>query len=461
MQYVCLFSLIVLVFFSYIQSNKNTTSPIVFINLLFFMITLGVVLHPYELKSDNDTAFSILLLGMFMLNVGYLLPGKHIIGLKSHSSKVDNTIQATSGNVVRTLVLYGMMGVIIFFSISYIIETIALLAKGYSLDMIRLFYFGGSDMLESTTGIRRSALLEYGTTYIYVPCQYIFIGLSAILIGNDKGYFSVKKKRLIVLLTLVNLGVSMLTNGGRGILYQFLIVVTFSYIQRNKDQSIKERKSNRLRRNVLIIIAIIILIWIANIATKNRHVGGEQTSILESVYYYFCGCIPNMQIKIEKFGNSEYTLGLVPICGLVRPFFTFIRMIFKIPIPHGFDIIDGYLIDASTTDFIGGGHKYNAFVTMFYFFYRDFGILGVAFDSLIVGAAFALIYNRTRYRSDLKSYLVYMILIEGISLSFVRYQIMSVGYALAFLYPFLLFKRNYVQEAVQYDSKSLGNAGNI
>ena len=228
MLYVLFVFLCFALFLSVIRFKK-IFCPLVFLNSLFTIIVFGLVLHLYPIYLDNDLAYTIILIGMMFINIGFHIVGKDI-KVPSSINKDGSIIEMESlpASKINVTFLYIAIILLSYFTAYYVFEFISLSARGYSLNMIRMFYFGNNELLESETTISRNKFVEYGTVYVYNPLQFIFIALSSIFVFSKNNTFGISKKMriLVIAITLINIAISMITNGGRMILYFF--VVTFA-----------------------------------------------------------------------------------------------------------------------------------------------------------------------------------------------------------------------------------------
>ena len=430
MQVVVLLFLIVLLFIS-LACYKSITCPLVFINLLFALIFLGITIKPFEIKTDSTLAYFLVLIGMVMINIGY-----HIFSLGDNQPVINRAsfVSYESNKVV----LYLLIAVLIVFSAYYVVEALILFKRGYSLNMVRLFFFGDSELIETATGVKRNLLIDYGTAYLYQPCQYLCIGISSVAAFN-KNYLSDSKKTKIamIIITIINVIVSMLTNGGRVILFFLILCFALSFLFYRKKTGKNNNKRLKKTRRYL-FLSLIVLICVAVFVTFSR---SADSSILQSVFYYFCGSIPNMEMNLANVDTSNYTYGLAFFSGLVRPLFTAVKFAFGLPLPEVFTRADSFLFDASATYYIADGVEYNAFVTIFYFFYRDSGYIGIVFESFVFGLILSIVYQKAKKNvSNPKYIILYLILMIGVSTSFIRWQLLSVSYAMTFYYWFFAFR---------------------
>ena len=236
--------------------------------------------------------------------------------------------------------------------------------------------------------------------------------------------------------------------GKRIILMYLILCLYLSYSLNRKKNKASPYSNHKMSKKKKIILALLIsvpilaLVFVALFVTAARDGGID---LFKSIYYYLCGCIPNMEINLSKFNYDYYTYGLTFISGLIRPFITLFSRSTNVPLSDIFKASDAFLFDASSTNIIAPGVSYNAFVTMFYFFYRDFGFFGVIFESFILGLALSFLYKKIIFNGGKKDYrllAIYLVTMIGLSMSFVRWQIVSVGFAITYYYAFFVFKKS-------------------
>lgn len=412
---------------------KRIYCPVVFLNLLFAIILSLGSFGWCGLKTGNDDAAIIVFLGVLFFNVGFFSYNSK--GSTIHGYNIKHTEYE-----VNTKFIYILIAVLIGFTIAFASIAGALLASGQSLNTIRAVYFS-AETAEAVTGEAKNPIIEYGTVYLYTPIQYLLIALSSILIV-DKNLLSDKPilQKLIIITTLANIATSMMTNGGRMILFNFIVAFVSVWLLKNKNFSLKFLKK---KSNILFVLALFALVFVANYVTQERSETDGSDNALRSLYVYFCGCIPNLELCLHRMPEDNYTYGFVLFSSFVRPIFTGINFIFHTGVPEIFSTIDDNLFFANTPNDIGGGREYNAFVTMFFFLYRDMGYLGVVIESFILGAVFSYLYKKCLY--SYRSLIIFLLAMQGLSIAFIRLQTLSVGYALAFFYALVVIKKKTKQ----------------
>ena len=93
----------------------------------------------------------------------------------------------------------------------------------------------------------------------------------------------------------------------------------------------------------------------------------------------------------------------------------------------------------------------NAFVTCFFYFYSDAGIAGVVLGSSIFGWLSGKIESAAIRYTNNKNVLFYLLFSQAIIKMFVRFELGNAAYIIAFIYLWLLIKRDHYDDAGQYE----------
>lgn len=88
--------------------------------------------------------------------------------------------------------------------------------------------------------------------------------------------------------------------------------------------------------------------------------------------------------------------------------------------------------------YIGGGLYMNAFVTAFYQPYLDGRYVGVFLILMLFGFMCNQFFVRAYYDIDMKAILIYILLLQKILFSFVRFYFTQQAQALCFILAFLV-----------------------
>lgn len=403
--------------FGYI-SERNFYNPLVLFSLIWLIVTTLASLHLFGINAPSYYMYIILTIGIMSFGIGILITKSIIINMSSNYKRERVKEIVENLNYSKIKILY-IVTILTYIPITY--RSITLLSQGNSLVTIRSMLSLGE--------MHSSYLSAVIYNYITQPFQHLLIPIAAI------NFYSTKKDKKILLYTLMILVCDVLSSGGRfSLLYlatHFIVVLS---IRRKVKISDLGAKTKLITIGIISIIAITFYYM-----TVSRGV-----IFAKSIYLYICGCIPNMDVRISGIDSNFRTHGFMSVEGVLRPF---IAILYKIGIisnkPELFLISQAQsgLVEYAVN--IGSGIQFNAFVTLFYYFYIDGGLWGVAIGSFLYSVLCESSYLKMKIKLDEKSLLLFLLFLQTIITSMVRFQFTTLIYALTFIY-FTLFSSFFV-----------------
>lgn len=406
---------------------------------------LGVI-HPIS-------AFFLLwtlIVGMYSLNLGDIIPPSfyvemiYAVGLlcwgigavmaENRKVKSENSsIVAYSFSVrywIAVIVCWYIMGLVALKSIPFIIA-------GTTLGEIRY------EMREEILGG-----LTIPFIYLAQPLSLLIIHFSALNI--------LKREKLLLsaLSVLVTVILSEFCIGGRFVIYYVIIDFLFIVVVIQKQQfpflKDKRWKLGFFAKISMVAVFSILLTAIILITGPDK--------VLETIYSYFSGCIKLLDVKISEFSRTEnYTLGFSSFNGFFRPFFVSLRSLGVIDdLPqiaqHAEENL--LLVEEKTQDAFKSAGTYNGFVSLFYYFYVDFGFLGIIFMSALWGYICVLFYKKMKSSGTDRSIMIYLLILQAIAISMTRFAFSFYQYALVFIYLFFVFEFNKRKSIIRKNETS-------
>ena len=167
-------------------------------------------------------------------------------------------------------------------------------------------------------------------------------------------------------------------------------------------------------------MVLIVIVSIA--ATVSRLVDGF-AGISKMLAEYFSGCLTIMSKKLEQLSGFSYTFGSLTLYGYCKYFEKFFSLFLKVlgfemqtPLFHAAGIQMAQIESAVN---IGSGMS-NAFVTPFYYFYVDGGLVGVILFSFIWGVFCNQCYTGLRIKFSVKSFYLWAFAMFTICFSMIR-----------------------------------------
>lgn len=399
--------------------EKNIYNPITSFTSIWAVIVFLCGLQLYNLYDVSEQIYWIVFWGVLLFSLGCL------VTILVNKSLLKKHVRFTF-DVRKVIINYRWVYIFCtIMTLGYLIngiQTIQLLSNGYSFSDVR-------DFAGDTSSIYyKSSLSVAFLVYVVEPISMILVPLAALEFFSDK-----KRKRFLIWM-IFNIILKIFANGGRVVLVTFFIYIFIALL-------IFKKKIELKKETKFLIFFIGILVYFGFVIISQSR---EIVDINQSIYYYISGCLPYMQYKVAQVDQfKHWTYGYATLNGFITPFLFFIKNIFM-----GFISYPSSFLTAATimdvTNFINisyTGITYNYFASLFFYFYCDGGFLGVIFFSFIYGVISTNVYIKAELNKDIASIIVYLIILNGILFSMVRFSFSLPAYALSFLFLLLLFKR--------------------
>lgn len=408
------------------KSTKTIFNPLTVFCTLWAIITLMASLRLFGINQVSDKTYIIILLGIISFIFGSTIFGKFQFKI--------NTTSKNNQLIFNMKISYILIVVAISILSITAINSLNILLKGHDLSYIR--YMANKEVVTSDTGI-----LDILFNYVAQPICNLLIPVS---IYN---FISKKKNKILIIGTIISIALLIISNGGRFILLYFIIHFIFISIFMNGLHVKKNLK--------YIILVVIISVSVLSFLTISRG-----SSIPQTLYIYFCGCMPHLDIQIANFDSfGSYTYGFSSFQGFIRPFFALIK---KIGLIYDFPTVlqqaQFLSLQVEQAVSIGSNLRFNGFVSLFYSFYIDFNLPGVIFLSMLYGYICKIVFNNLQKNFSSMNIIIYSLLLQSMITSMVRFQFTTFIFALSFIY-LLLIKPQYVKEKKQVLERLKSNSG--
>lgn len=419
---------------------KNIFNPQVlfcgFLGVISFLATIRL----FGLSKTSDLTYLLIIIGVIMFFVGVQISGRgNYKSLKC--GNISTYARDTLNYGIRKKIVFSL-GMFLLIWSAYRMGTtvIPLLRQGFSLDTIRLIYFG-----YEFQGYSYSRIDEIIEMFVNLPFLYATLPIIAIELTEKKELREIKPRLLVILLIWVVF--SCVISGGRVLIYNFLVVFVMAFLIKNKEAKRDNTKRMKTRTKMILLFIVLVMIYVMYQLSINR-TGSGSYEFLYQIYIYFCGCLPHTSLRLDTV-NMDYTYGMTFISGFLRP----LMLIYKYTIGSGaFPAIYQRTIDIGetlqTAVNISEGHTFNAFVLPFYYFYYDGGIIAVIVESLLYGIFCGRAFARYQSYPTKRNLAKYLVIIIYIANSMVRFCPSLVYFALAYIYVDLYFgkEKNYRDE---------------
>ena len=422
MIYMVLLLVIIILFTK--RQNRNLTNPLIVFSILWTTIVALSQERCFDLYEASDLSFLIILIGVVMFAVGTLLSRlSSSVNLKfwNHGSIARQKFE------INYVVLYITVGVCILYYLPQLIVSIISMLRGVSLNDVR----GVIQTAEQSTGITNLV-----SNYIILP-----FAIAAEPVGAFDFWLGKRDKRLFSLVFMLVL-VRTFGDGGRTPLFNFVIYFAMAYLFKkfyvNGNSSFKT--NNRKEKRTFRRYVILGILGVACVTLMRA--GGV---LIRKAYFYFAMSPVLLTRWIEMVEESGYHgNGLISFNGIFYLFDYLRKNLFGLR--YNKEIIEAYELIASTDStwlrITSSGTTANAYVSCFWFFYADARMLGVVVLSCLYGfIAGQLYYRSIKYRNPI--YIVlYLLVIQSIFFSFIRFPFGKAYYFLAMLIIRFLFFRH-------------------
>ena len=279
----------------------------------------------------------------------------------------------------------------------------------------------------------------------FIAVPIVFAVICYFLAKIALGEFSIKWMLYAVLLVVLDIFALL----EQLCIYALVIGAIFTalYIFTTKKSHIKIYKKIKKYFKYILIVLIILIIIIANL---------REISLFRQIYSYLACSITLFSIDYNEFCNlsrdsflGQYTYGLASFQGLVRHLFAILE-----PIGISSNLFDSasyfyanYLI---LPKYVTPGGTYNSFVTMFLYFYKDFGFSGMFIIPFFLGTIIQRIFIKFTKTPDVYKLSLYIFLVIGLFFSYIQSPFVDKKFAFAIVILFISRKRT---NAVKYKLK--------
>lgn len=276
-------------------------------------------------------------------------------------------------------------------------------------------------------------------TFFASPIELLSVFIVAIDFFFKRGFFA----NIQLILTILMLLFGYISSGSKFLLLMPIIifgVVGFTYRYENKqrtDSQLKKSKKLQFWKKILLILFAFVISAFLIYMLSSKYSGW-----MESLYMYLVGCIPCSAHAIEDMSNGQYYYGMVSLNGLFRvisQIFAFIG----IRLPYVSIMNEAYnsMLLYERAIYISPTVTYNAFISMFSYFYKDGGVLGVSIGSFVFGRVSYLGYRKLIIEKSVYSLLLYLYICYLIFFSIVRIQLYLAPATMLLIYIILVFRR--------------------
>ena len=335
----------------------------------------------------------------------------------------------------QKFVFYLVLALTIWSIYKAFTTVVPLLLGGFSLDYIRMVYFG-----TEVDGVSKSSLDGIVEVFVNQPFLYVMMPMTAYELTLPKEHRQMTS--MTVLLVIVWSVTSCLISGGRMLLYNFFVVIVIAFMFSKKvNITVRIKKNKSFIKKMIIIAVIVMFVYLMFLFSQMRN-DDHSFDFMSSVIAYFSGCVPHTSLRLAT-ESVNYTFGMTFLSGFLRP----VMLLYKYTIGGGsFPEFYQQTLDIASNlqeAVIINGSEFNAFALPFYFFYYDANIIGVIIESAIYGYFCGRAYFRLKEVPTHINMVKYLIVCIYIFTSMVRFSPYIVSMAYAYIFVKLCYRKVY------------------
>lgn len=419
-------------------TEKKIVNPLTIFYSLWALIFYLTSLKLYKINEASEKTYNMMFIGLVAFAVGYyawriVCKRKRVI-LKI--GRISIGVAADDTFTLRYKVLYFLGIITIIFYLRDFSITAGYLISGDSLNFIRQLAQDSTSALNDQSGI-----LSVVRTLIITPYVMALQPIEAL-----DFWFGKRDKKLLAI-NLIILLLRMITDGSRSNLIYFVLHFAIGYLflygKRRKGEkhvfrSIKEKKRSRKLIIVFGVLGVSFILW----ATISR----SGPNMMKYAYYYFT-MEPYMFESWAKTVDDANLVGygLASTNGFSFAVLYILKNLTRLGSYPEFWHSINTMIGNTETDWLvisAFGSSANAYVSLFWYFYLDGRIIGIIIGMTLYGAISVSSFCTAIKNMSARTLCVYSFIIQGLLMSFVRFQFANIGYAIAFVMIMFLYKKD-------------------
>lgn len=393
-----------------------------FYDLMFLYAVLwgGVVFlasfKAYGMREYSVRTVGYILCGIVSYAFGWWVannvPRIVIRKIKMNRMSVSNN---TREKIIKIIMLITFAWYI-FFSI----RTTLLLVNGSSYIQIR----------NMNQGYTEELLFKSGIENLFQSLIFSPISTASFIIMAT--YFMAAKKHLdLFLLSLVtNLLKAYAVASRFTLLYCVIVLLVLMGI-------FKKFISKGLMRNLKILMSITIVFFVLITFFRGYSAKSYFLSFIKTIYIYMASPVPMFDYCISNY-FKEFKYGKMFFMGILDLIDSIISYS-GIPIDLTSDI---KTIVSETERFVRlyQTNYFNAFASIFYYFYVDFGVIGIIIFNAIYGYISRIVFNNVLYRGRILDVAILIYFVQMVTQTIVRWPFSMLSNIMVFLYLYWISK---------------------
>ncbi len=410
--FVILYTIIIGIFL--FINSKIYRKKINYLNIFLTMFYIVVCFSSnglYGFEVPSNKTYWYLLLALFSIEIFSIL----FMSIKINKKNI------IKDNPINTKILIIIASIVTILMIPSTIEGIKILFE-YGFTAVRSAAFS-DDVYSSYTKIM--------LIYILNPLN------KAVFIYSLLYYLREKKGKIPLIITIFNTIQTIVTFGGRSVVVELALIICIAIYIRNKGKVFQI-----VRKNLKIIILLVILFTIVINITKERSLNKDE-GLLFNLYSYYVGSIHLFDIHLN---NPSISLldgnNLLYGKAMLNPFIDILKITLKL-IGINTNMLSGIEeINIQVQQYIQVTNtiKMNNNVTFMYVCLRDFDILGLIIGPMYIALWLAFIYKQYVNNGSIKNEALYIYMISNLPYFIFEFFINKTPFVLTIIFIIVLDK---------------------
>ena len=412
----------------------------------FYGITISLAsMRLYELYELSTSGCLAIMLGLLFFAVGYFYV------ISSYQKKFGKSVSLSTGIKQKPIaqaeteyalrkVVFVVLIVIVAYCLWELYRVFRMRRSGMSMTMVRGLYFSSSE--------------EYGRgredVYVFGPLLQVLVILSSAILFYPSIIISTKKKAILSAGAFLCAVMMVFVNGGRALILYSILLYFYSYaVNRKKASTSPVRTFFRKQKKRLGFMSIIMVVVVLVMTSFRRGDNIDFISrLFRSGYIYLSGWVPNFDIRLELSNSLVHTNGYCFILGFIKIPAAFLHRVMQVPASSSYSAADLMTSSLQERVSIGNGISFNAYVSLFYYFYRDFGYWGIMIESALFGMFCAICEKKYELKPNLRNLTMLLFAFYLVISSMVRWGFVHPTVGMMFYYIPLFFKKRKTRSKI-------------
>lgn len=394
------------------KKNKFILNPLSIFSAIWVIVALCAFTHG-KLNRPQDETVQMLIIGTLSFGAG------NIVAQNSHRRTYKFQSIKITGDGSKYSLRYNLI---------CILSIICILAYFYNLLLlIKLVGSGNLGLIKLYLQTNENGRSSWLNAFYFLLVDPLTVAIPICAIADF--IFGEKNRKLLVLAVILTVvkTVANTTRSTLGIFIVYFAVGSLMYIKIN-GYDVRLKKFIRKRRKQIFVSCVVAIIaFVYMTIARGSDVWDNlwtDFALPTSLFEYWKKVVDDQNI---------YGYGLASLNGFIYPIFYFIKNLFGIPIPEYVETIHALANDTESFVWASNTVTANAYVSIYWYFYLDFRLIGIIVGLFVVGYFSEKCYRDAMYYKSSKNFAVYCFFIHMVIFSIVRMPFTIVSSALGYV----------------------------